>query len=363
MRWSYSLGRIAGIPVQVHISFLLLVGWIALSRGLFTGRPGPAFAAVLLLLLIFGCVVLHELGHALAARRYGIATRDITLLPIGGVARLERMPEKPSQELVVALAGPAVNVVIAAVLGVISRGLDRPFMDAVTRGSLLESVLAINVWMILFNMIPAFPMDGGRVLRALLAMRLPYARATRIASRIGQFVAVLFGLAGIVGSNMMLLLVALFVFLAAGEERTVVETRASIEGLRVRAAMLTEFYRLDAADPLSAAVAHLMAGSPQDFPVTEGGAPVGVLTRDRLVSAITRYGDHVAVGTVVPRRGDAVGPDSPLDHALSGMRAMGLTALPVVESGRLVGLLTLDNVGDLLLVRQALRRHMDNGKA
>ena len=361
MRWSYRIGRIAGIPVQVHVTFLLLMGWIALQRG--------GIAAVAMLLLIFACVVLHELGHALAARRYGIATRDITLLPIGGVARLERMPDKPTQELVVAVAGPAVNVVIAGALALIPHGLDRPSVDAVTKGSIVESLFVTNVLMILFNMIPAFPMDGGRVLRALLAMRLSYERATRIASGIGQIVALLFGVAGVFGvpgfhpPDLLLVFIALFVFLAAGEERTVVQTRVSIKGLPVRAAMLTEFHQLDVHDPLSLAVRHLMAGSQQDFPVTDAGVPVGVLSRDQLVSAIARHGPSAPVEQAVRRDPLRADPNAPLDQALSGMRDAGRMALPVTEGGRLVGLLTLDNVGDLLLVRQALRRHIGDAQA
>src|SRR5882672_11660056 len=204
MRWSFRIARIAGIPIQCHVTFLLLVAWIAISGGLFTGQPRAALAAVVLLLVVFTCVVLHELGHALAARRYGIATRDITLLPIGGLARLERMPERPTQELVVALAGPAVNVALALAAGIAIqlRGLDRPFLQLLLQGAMLEgdllvSVFVINVWMLLFNLIPAFPMDGGRVLRALLATRMPYARATRIASNVGQFLALVFGAAGV----------------------------------------------------------------------------------------------------------------------------------------------------------------------
>jgi len=360
MRWSYRIGRIAGIPVQIHVTFLLLVVWIAISRGLLDGRLAAALTAVALLLLIFTCVVLHELGHALAARRFGISTRDITLLPIGGIARLERMPEQPSQEVAVALAGPAVNVVIAAVLWIVSRGLNHPFLDAVTHGNLLESLLAVNVLMILFNMIPAFPMDGGRVLRALIAMRLPYERATRIASGIGQFVALVFGAAGLFNGNMMLVLIALFVFIAAGEERTIVQTRVSIQGLPVRAAMVTEFHQLDVNAPLSLAVEYLMAGSQQDFPVMQDGTPLGVLTRDQLLAAIARHGASVPVSQVVLRPMSPLDPDAPLEAALARMRETGQAAVPVAESGRLVGLLTSDNVGDLLLVRQALRRYMSN---
>jgi Zn-dependent protease/predicted transcriptional regulator len=369
MRWSIRVGSIAGIRVQIHVTFLLFVGWIAASRGLFTGQPGPALAAVVLLLLVFSCVLLHELGHALAARRYGIATRDITLLPIGGIARLERMPEKPTQEVVVALAGPAVNVVIALLIALATRGFGGSLIEAVQRGGILETLFVVNVMMVLFNMVPAFPMDGGRVFRALLAMTMPYERATRIASSVGQFAALLFGVLGlfgvpnVFGPSPVLIFIALFVFLAAGEERTVVQTRASIQGLPVRAAMLTEFHQLDVDDTLRRAVGHLMAGSQQDFPVIENGVPVGVLTRDRLVDAIGRRGMDAPVGAVIERDQTHVEASDPLDTVLAGLRQGGRGALPVTDHGALVGLLTLDNVGDLLLVRQALRRQMGDGAA
>ena len=363
MRWSLPLGRIAGIPIQCHVTFVLMVVWIALSRGLFTGQPARALTAVALLLLVFLCVLLHELGHALAARRYGVRTRDITLLPIGGLARLERMPDKPSQELVVALAGPAVNVVIAVSLGLVLRGLARPFVDLLMQGSLLESLLAVNVWMILFNMIPAFPMDGGRVLRSLLAMRLPFERATRIASGIGQFVALLFGAVGVFSHNVLLMIIALFVFIAAGEERNVAQTRASIQGLPVRDGMLTEFRWLDATDPLGLAVRYLMAGSQTDFPVLEGHRPVGVLSSPALIAALSRVGPEAPVGTVVERSGMTCEAGDPLDDVLAGLRGSGRSAIPVMSQGSLVGLLTIENAGELLLVRNAIRRFHGDAKA
>src|SRR5437867_5149536 len=166
MRWSLGIGTIAGIRVELHVTFVLFVGWVAISRGLLTGQLGPSLAAVALLLAIFACVLLHELGHALAARRYGIVTRDIILLPIGGVARLMRMPERPQQEIVVAIAGPAVNVAIAALLALVLVGLGHPLGLPALGGGLLEALLLVNLWMVLFNLVPAFPMDGGRVLRA-----------------------------------------------------------------------------------------------------------------------------------------------------------------------------------------------------
>lgn len=363
MRWSFRIGRIAGIPVQCHVTFLLMVVWIAVSQGLFTGQPGRALAAVALVLLVFLCVVLHELGHALAARRYGVRTRDITLLPIGGLARLERMPDKPSQELVVALAGPAVNVVIAAAMGLVLHGLSRPIVDLALQGSLLESLLAVNVWMIAFNMIPAFPMDGGRVLRSLLAMRMPFERATRIASGVGQFVALVFGAVGIFSHNVLLMFIAFFVFLAAGEERTMVQTRASIQGLPVRDGMLTEFRWLAANDPLGVAVRYLMAGSQTDFPVLDGSRPIGVLSSAALIAALSRVGPDAPVGSVVEHSGVTCDASDPLDDVLAGLRVSGRSAIPVMNEGAVVGLLTVENAGELLLVRNAIRRFHGDAKA
>lgn len=215
MKWK--LGTLAGIGVYLHWSFWLLPAWILMSAG---GGPAGAVGSVLFVFAIFGCVVLHELGHALMARHYGIGTRDITLYPIGGVASLERMPRRPSQELAIALAGPAVNVVIAGVLFVIlliagigTQGL----AFSVVGGSFLVSLLAVNIALVVFNMLPAFPMDGGRVLRAFLAMRVPYLRATEIAVRVGQGVAIVLGLIGLLTGGT-LLFIALFVFLAAQAE-------------------------------------------------------------------------------------------------------------------------------------------------
>ena len=217
MKWSIHLVRILGIDVFLHVTFLLLLGFIAITHWLAHGSLAAVISGVGFFVALFACVLLHEYGHALAARRCGIATRDITLLPIGGVARLDRMPDKPIQELWVALAGPAVNVVIAAGVGVwlaFTGTWESLFTLSTTGGGFAERLLAVNVGLVLFNMIPAFPMDGGRVLRALLAMRLEYARATRIAATVGQGLAIAFGFAGLF-SNPLLLLIAVFVWTGA----------------------------------------------------------------------------------------------------------------------------------------------------
>lgn len=355
MRWSFGIGSIAGIRVELHVTFVLFVAWIAVTQGLLGGHPERALASVGLILMVFGCVLLHELGHALAARRYGIRTRDIILLPIGGVARLQRMPDKPVQEIVVAIAGPAVNVAIAAVLWAALGGLGGRLPGPLLGGGLLESLLAVNLLMVGFNLIPAFPMDGGRVLRALLAMWLPFVKATRIAALIGQAFALLFGVVGFF-YNPNLMLVALFVFLAAGEEHALVRTRASLSGLPTRAAMVSQFHALDVNDTLQRAVDLLMAGSQQDFPVMAGDVPAGLLTRADLLVALQRSGPQARVGDVVSPDRQVAEPGEPLEDVLQRMRELRRSALPVVSDGRLVGMVTLENVSELLLVQQAMRR-------
>jgi Zn-dependent protease len=355
VKWSFRIGTIAGVSLRVHLTFPLFLAWMAISQGLLTGQVARALATVALLLSVFGCVVLHELGHAMAARRYGIRTRDIVLLPIGGVARLERMPERPLQEIVVAVAGPAVNVAIVSLLWLLRRGAPLS-LDPGNLGGPLETLMWINVGMIVFNLIPAFPMDGGRVLRALLALRMPYARATRTAATIGQGIALLFGLAGLYTNYHMLMFVALFVFLAAGEEAAMVAARASMSGILVRAAMVTEFAALDVLDPLQRAVDLLMAGSQHDFPVVESGVPVGVLSRHDLIVALQRLGAGGAVGEAIARDGVFADPSEPLEQAFRRMRERRHAALPVVSEGKLVGLITTENVTELLLVQDALRR-------
>jgi Zn-dependent protease/predicted transcriptional regulator len=354
VRWSFHIGTIAGIRVELHVTFLLFVVWAALSQGLLTGDVVGALSGVVLLLSVFACVLLHELGHALMARRFGIRTRDIVLLPIGGVARLQRMPERPSQELLVALAGPAVNVVIAAALAWI---LSQWSMGRVA-GEILQSLLQVNVLMLAFNLIPAFPMDGGRVLRALLATRLPYVRATRIAAGVGQGIALLFAVVGFgIFHNPMLIFVGLFVFLMAGEEHAVVQARATMTGFPVRSAMITEFETLDATDSLQRAVDLLMSGTQQDFPVLENGAPVGMLSRADLIAALKTHGAHASVGQVIEREAQMADPSEPLEVVFQRMRERKRSALPVVSAGHLVGMVTTENVGELLLVQDALRRH------
>lgn len=357
MRWSLKLGTVAGIKIYMHWTFLILLGWVFFlhfgpSRDLWLALQGVVF-----ILALFGCVVLHELGHALTAKRYQIRTRDITLLPIGGVARLERMPRDPRQELWVALAGPAVNVVIAALLfAALALSGSAVGSDAlVPGGGFWVQLMWVNLFLVAFNMLPAFPMDGGRVLRALLARKLDYARATVVAARIGQAMAVVFGLAGLfVAGNPFLLLIALFVFFGAQAEAQMVQVSTSLNGLKVQDAMITRFRTLSAEDSLAAAVNELLAGSQQDFPVVADGRVLGLLTRNDLVRGLSEEGREAKVGSVMRTNCLIVPEDERLEKSYELLRTDGSSTLPVVRNGCLVGMITLENILEWMMVNSAL---------
>jgi Zn-dependent protease/CBS domain-containing protein len=363
MRWSWRIGRIAGIDVYLHFTFLILLGWVALEHFYAGEGLAGAVAGVLFVLALFGVIVLHELGHALTARRFGIPTRDITLLPIGGVARLERMPDDPKQELLVALAGPAVNVVLAAVLFAVlllQAGLAHYRQVLGFRAGFLDEMLWVNVGLAVFNMIPAFPMDGGRVLRALLAMRLDYVRATQVAASVGQALALLFGLAGLMVNNPFLVFIALFVWLGAAGEASMVQMRSALAGIPLRQAMITDFRTLAPQDPLGRAVEHLLAGFQQDFPVVDGGQVVGMLTQADLVGALAQRGPDARVSEVMQPAGEPADAHEMLEVALRRLEKGPGRSLPVVYRGQLVGLLTPDHLSEVLMIREALQARPPN---
>jgi Zn-dependent protease/predicted transcriptional regulator len=351
--WSWKLGRIAGIDVYVHVTFLVLLAWIALLNWNESRSVAAVAEGVGYILALFGCVVAHEYGHALTARRYGIGTADITLLPIGGVARLERMPDKPSQELVVALAGPAVNVVIAGgLLAWLTATGWRGGNIGVTTGALVPRIMVANAFLVAFNLLPAFPMDGGRALRALLATRMPYAEATRVAAAIGQGMAVLFGFFGLFG-NPMLIFIALFVWIGAGQEAGMVQVKSALAGVIVRHAMLTQFRALAIGQTLGDAVDLLLSGSQQDFPVVDDGRLLGMLSRADLMKALGIAGRDGLVRDHMRQGCPAADPEEPLEPVLARLQGQACRTLPVLSGGALVGLLTLENVGELLMVVSA----------
>lgn len=357
MKWSWKIGEFAGIPVYLHATFLLLLAWIAFSHWLQSRSFWPTVGAVGFMVAIFACVVFHECGHALMARRFGIATKDITLLPIGGLARLDRMPEKPAQELWVALAGPAVNLGIAAILGsylLLSNHLDPIASLGVARGNFVERLLIANLFLVGFNMIPAFPMDGGRVLRALLAGRLDYARATRVAAGIVQALAFVFGLWGLV-ANPFLMIIALFVWIGAAQEAAMVETKSYLEGVSVRAAMIQNVEVLSPKEKLSKAVEFVRTSWQQDFPVVENDRVIGMLLRSDVFSAIANGRIDPQICELMRRDFPVADPLEPLESAYSRLHRTDSATISIVRKGELLGLLTLEHLTEFVLIQAALK--------
>jgi Zn-dependent protease/CBS domain-containing protein len=351
MKWSFHLARIAGIDVRVHATFILLLAWF----GYVYYADGGQVAMVVglsFIILLFLCVLLHEFGHALAARAYGINTPDITLLPIGGVARLERMPDKPWQELVVALAGPAVNVVIAfALYVVIGRTFHLNEMEQIAEGggNLLTRLLAINVILVVFNLLPAFPMDGGRVLRAALAMRMKHARATQIAATVGQVVAVFFGLAGLFGGNPFLLFIAVFVFFGARSEASYAVLKEAADETRVGGIMHPMGPVLFPGMNVSEAAQLAMGGNSGILPVVERSLRLlGVVPVESLANAL-RWDPHAKIDTLVRHDFVSVSADSTLSQVFARLRSVPQQVFPVTNTaGELVGLLAREDVATAL---------------
>lgn len=333
-----------GVPVRFHFTFLFLIAFLV-AAGIGSGEAGMAGDA-LFVIALFLCVLLHELGHALTARRYGIRTLEIVMYPIGGVARLEKQAE-PRPELIIAIAGPMVNFVIAGVLiGLMSAvKIDKVAEDVVRR------IAVANIYLAVFNLLPAFPMDGGRILRAAVAMRKGEQVATRIAAQIGRGLAVLMAIYGILAGQIFLILIALLVFLAATQEGAVSEGRALTAGLPVRSAMITEFHTLPHGSTLRDAAKLLIATTQQDFPVTHGDEVVGLLDRVSFVRGMAAEGPEAYVSAVMDREFVRLDPNRDLSESMQDMAEAGACAL-VMEDGRLLGLLTRENISEFLMIRK-----------
>jgi Zn-dependent protease len=354
--WSARLGRFAGIDVYVHATFLLLLAWVAWSYWSATGTLAGVGVEIALVLLLFLCVLLHEYGHALTARRFGIGTRSITLLPIGGLALLETMPKDPRQEILVALAGPAVNVAIAAFLYLLIAATGHAGGELrLLTGRLLPTLLAANLVLAVFNLIPAFPMDGGRVLRAALAMRMDRVRATWLAARIGQALAIGLGILGLMGSNPFLLLIAVFIWIGAGAEAAAVAVDDDLSAQPAGRAMITRFRTLAPGDTLSHAVDLTLSGTQKDFPVLDGERIAGVLTQPALLRMLHDVGPsgRVEQAMTAARTADI---SASLADLIVAVRGPENRLVCITSGGRLAGIVDLENIAEFLRIRQALSR-------
>jgi Zn-dependent protease/CBS domain-containing protein len=336
MKWSLRIGRAFGIAIHLHWTFLLLLLLLGVTQ-IFAGDAEAALVEVVFVLAVFAAVVLHELGHAMVARRFGIKTRDITLLPIGGIARLERIPTRPLEEILVGIAGPLVNVALAAALFLVGWALQSP------REGFLWQLISVNAMLAGFNLLPAFPMDGGRIFRALLSLKLDRARSTRIAARTGRGIAYGLFAAGLF-YDPILMLIAIFVWFGATQEETLTLTTAGLAGLLVKDAMVARFDVLDADQRLGDAALLLMRGFQPGYPVVRGEELVGLLTEQELTRAFEQRGPDVQVRDVMRTDVLPIDTAASLEEAFDRMIAAGVPLLPVVYAARVVGILTQHRV-------------------
>lgn len=356
MKWSWKIARLAGIDVYVHATFFFLVAWFGYHYWKTFGTFAAALDGMAYIIALFSCVVLHEFGHALTARRYGIITRHITLLPIGGVAAMEKLPEDPWQEIKVALAGPAVNVVIAALLWAwitISNVQVTQEELLTTGGPFLFRLMIVNILLVVFNLLPAFPMDGGRVLRAALAMRMPHQQATAKAAAIGKNFAILFGIVGIF-YNPFLLLIAFFLWFGAGAENQAEQMKNTLAGTTASKAMLTDFHILAPDDDLSKAITLTLAGSQKDFPVGSMQHFDGVLTQTEMIRALQEHGERIKVSDIHLQRIKTVPEHTPIQQLLEELQTDNTHMLAVRNEQAIVGIVNLENVIELIKIQTAL---------
>ncbi len=340
--------RVFGVPIRLHFTFVLLLVFL-ISIGLGGKQSGAATAVYILAL--FASVLLHEIGHVLVARWYGIGTREIVMFPIGGVSRLENQP-KARQELLIVAAGPLVNLLIAVILLATQRNfVPLETLRVPTDANLIQRIAMGNLLLGLFNLLPAYPMDGGRILRSVIAFWKSEEEATQIAASAGQFLAVAMGLFGLLSGNFLLMFVALFVYLGAQQEGAAARGRSLTSGFPVRAAMITDFRTLSHGNTIREAGDLLLSTSQQDFPVMHGDEVVGLLTRSALMRAMLREGPDAYVAGVMERNFPRVPPDMELAAALPILSAAGSSAL-VMDGDRLLGLLTAQNLYEFMLLRQ-----------
>lgn len=354
---SIKLLTVRGIDIRMHITFPLILVWAAIQFGFLTGGGlAGALFGVVVVLILFVIVTLHELGHSIAAQNYGVPVQQIVLLPIGGVAQLSRIPENPIQEFVIAIAGPAVNFILAILLWIVAIVLNISItlspailidIQRVTFPAVFTYVFISNLFLGIFNLLPAFPMDGGRVLRALLATRLEYTQATAIATTVGRAMAWLFGLYGFLTGNFFIILIAFFIYMGAGQEEALVKTRAILRGLTVRQAFSRQAHALRPENTLQDAVTLTLSSFQASFPVCDGSQLVGLLTYPRLVEVLGSYPPLTPVAEVMLRDVPTASVNEELFDVQRRMQEEHLDALPVVDNGRFLGLITSSDIGEV----------------
>jgi Zn-dependent protease/CBS domain-containing protein len=362
MNRSFRLLTIRGIDIRLHITFPLILLWAAIQFGAITGSAEGAIFGVIAVTILFVLVTLHELGHSFVALYYGVPVEQIVLSPIGGVAQLRNMPDKPWQEFAIAVAGPAVNVLVGALMlvvaviagiNVLSPQLLWASVGVLAVPALFSYIFASNLFLAAFNLIPAFPLDGGRIFRALLAMRLDYVQATNIAAAVGRVAAVLLGIYGLFNGGFFMILIALFIFFAAGQEASYVKMRQTLRDLTVQQVFSPSAHRLAPTQTLEQAYNMMIYSGQSSFPVTLGETLIGFLSRASVLQALRSQKPYVWIESIMRRDVPAIAPDASLYDAQQVMVEAQSDALPVVAQGRYVGMITQSRINELYRWLQA----------
>ena len=367
MKGSFKLGKVAGIGIFIHWTFSLLILFIIFMNYKSGQNTIQIIWSIVFILSIFITVLLHELGHALAAKNYNIKTKDITLLPIGGLARLERIPEKPMEELIVAFAGPLVNIALAFITAFfisIPDNTDKlmaELSNGVNANNFFLNFFLVNFWLAIFNLIPAFPMDGGRVLRALLSFKLPRNVATRIAARIGQFLAMAFIILGFFTSPF-LIFIGIFVIIGAQIEADYTESKFMLKGFKVEDVVMKDYQTIDADEKIKKAVELLLDSQNKIFLITENNIPVGTLNRDQIIMALSKKGDDEFIYNVMDRNLIILESNSLLENVFELIQQNKSTLMLVMENNQLIGTLDIENLLEFILINEVKIKKAHDGK-
>lgn len=356
MKWSLKIGKVKDIGIYVHASFLILVAWIGFIYYIQTKTLSGVLDGVLFIIVLFSIVVMHELAHALTAKKFGIKTRDIILLPIGGMSRMERIPEKPIHELLIAIAGPLSNIVLAIVIYIglffSNHQVDWQNYSPLT-SQFFEKLFVINVVLAIFNLLPAFPMDGGRVLRAALALKLNYVRATNIAAQIGQFFSIFLGILGLM-YNPILVLIAVFIWIGAASESSMIQLKKALQGIPVSHSMVTDFKTLSTESTLQEIITYLDSGFQHDFPVISNGKVIGIINHFDLIKVLSQGNLNLKASEIMNTNFEVIHPNDMLDQIFLKLQTNGNKAIPVIHNQKIVGLLTLQHLGQFLMTHSSL---------
>lgn len=357
MKRKLKLGQIAGINLYVHWTFLLLILYIVYINYRAGNSTVSTIWSVVFILTIFITVLLHELGHALTAKRFKIKTIDITLLPIGGIAHIESIPEKPIEELLITLAGPAVNIALAIITYFFitipdSQELIIQLTKGVNADNFFLTFFLVNIWLAIFNLIPAFPMDGGRILRAILAMIFPRTTATLIAARIGQVIALGFIVLGFY-SNPFLIFIGIFIMISAQLESDFTQSKSLLQGYFVKDVIMKDYKSLDKNDIVKTAVIRLLDSQIKNFIVTDKNEPVGTLNRDEIIKALSQFGEDVTIEDVMNKNITFLNSESPLEKVYEISQQSKSNIMPVVENNQIIGIVDMENILEFLLIKKA----------